>query len=172
MKFLVSLYIILMSVLQIEYHDFDLQKKAFEEVKKNINTAYFMKGASPCIKISNQVVPGSMTYFFDEFNNGSNTSKQRMAIIDSLKIVDEENYFEPYLDDQLSQISECDNPGGIAFFSQLTNDNKLFVELFKGEYDDKKYDKVALFNTSLVFLFTFNQEEEIEEFQTTTIQYN
>ena len=172
MKFIVSLYILILSALPVGYQDFDLQKKAFEELKRNIDTAYFMKGAPPYIKISNQVVPGSMAYFFDEFNHSSNTSKQRIAIMDSLKVVDEQNYFEPYLDDQLSQLSECEDSGGIAFFSQLTDDNKLFIELFKGQYDDKEYEKVASFNTSLVFLFTFDAEKEIQKIQTTTIQYN
>lgn len=144
-----------------------LYQNAYNYIKAHYDTQHFYwENSTPyqnCIKISSEVVPLSMISFFDHFSNDSVSTKKSLEVIDSLETLDKVNYFEPYIDESLSNIPTCDdNTEAILFFSKPTEKNTLLAILFIGKYPSKSFEEISRFNEGLLFLlFTKEDSKEI-----------
>ena len=134
-----------------------LYQDAYNYIRSHPDTQqFYWENSIPfqeCVHVSSEIVPLSVVPFFDYFNSDSTSTKKSLQVIDSLETLDKKNYFEPYNDEILSELSSCDKDAqAILFFSKISEENTLLAMLFIGEYAPKDFNEIAQFNEGLSFL--------------------
>lgn len=154
-----------------------LYQNAYNYIKAHSDTQHFYwENSIPyqdCIEVSSEVVPLSMTSFFDHFSDDSTSTKKNLEVIDSLETIDKENYFEPYTNEALLSLSTCEeDTEATLFFSKPMEGNTLLAILFVGKYQSKSFDEISRFNEGLLFLlYTKEDSNEISNSLSTVVRF-
>lgn len=127
------------------------------------------------IGVSDEIVSLPYSFFYKEiFQYGLfDGEKTEAHIRDSLIAFDYQNQFEPYDCKKLNRLSKDrnDKPELILYFSKVIG-RSLLAEIFIGENPEKAYKSQKMFNRSVLFLFYFDEKNEIEHVFTRSLLYN
>ena len=145
-------------------------KIAFDYIKSSqAKNNYFNKDYS--IMVSDSVVFMEISSFFDEIKimKNKNEGFDQEQLLDSLLYYDKTNYFKTFSLRGLKNLSTSNKSKLILFFSKPVG-NILMAELIYNYNSFRSYRKITTLNRSIMFLFYFDNNNNIEKVLTTEVQ--
>ncbi len=129
------------------------------------------------VNVINEIYPLSLLIFNNEIiEEHLYTDKSKYKKINDFMVgYDQESDFEPYVDKELSKLFSNNEKSQLyVAFSKLKN-NMLFAEVaynVQSLEDVKSIKEITSFNSSLAFLFIFDENDKIKKVCTNKNQYN
>lgn len=151
--------------------------RAFEHIKNNplirseFGEVVSLSDSTESIPIlvSDTIVPLSISDFFG-MDNGKIFRASDKNILDSLLKEDEKMDFKPFVNKKVGLLSTDSKSHLITFFSKPYQ-NKLIAEIFFSEDGSRRYRDLIRLNSSVKFLFVFDNNSNIVNAVTITPQY-
>jgi len=166
------IFLLLLSLLAC-HKQIDIDEKykiAFDYIKSSqAKNNYFNKDYS--IMVSDSVVFMEISSFFDEIKimKNKNEGFDQEQLLDSLLYYDKTNYFKTFSLRGLKNLSTSNKSKLILFFSKPVG-NILMAELIYNYNSFRSYRKITTLNRSIMFLFYFDNNNNIEKVLTTEVQ--
>jgi hypothetical protein len=156
----------------------DKYRKAFEYIYSTDSMKFKLTDSlknfqSFKISVYDSVVPMDISNFFENLakENKIEGKDNMKLLLDSLIAMDKAIWFQPIFVDGLSKLSRDKTTEFILFFSKPSK-NILLAELFPFYESRRTYEDIQRFNRSVLYLFYFGPENQIEKVMATFPQYD
>ena len=118
-----------------------------------------LKKINKPISISDSIVYLELSTFYDEIqSNASN----KLKILDSLNAVDTQYYFDNFYSNKVTKWNSKNKDSSLVLFFSKPNGDYLAAELFDRIHTKNiSYRQAQAFNSSIVFLFQYDNSNNI-----------